>query len=131
MHDLLEGAIPYEPKNMLTYFVTNKYFTLEQLNERLLNYEFGHTEIADKPSVLHDIKPEGSLRQLTAQMWLLTTVLLLLIGDLISESSEHWYCFLLLKICSIAAAREIKHSSIEYLSVIVEEHHELFKKLTR
>lgn len=63
-------------------------------------------------------------------MWLLATVLPLLIGDLISESSEHWYCFLLLlQICSIAAAREIKHSSIEFFSVIIEEHHEHFKKL--
>lgn len=63
-------------------------------------------------------------------MWLLATVLPLLIGDLISESSEHWYCFLLLlKICSIAAAREIKNSSIEYLSVIIEEHHKIFTKL--
>ena len=58
MHDLLEGVIPYEMKNMLMHFVNNShYFTLQQLNERLLNYEFGYTEIADKPSALHDIKP--------------------------------------------------------------------------
>ena len=61
MHDLLEGVIPYEMKNMLIHFVNNcHYFFFRQLNERLLNYEFGYTEIA---SVLHDIKPQSNLRQ--------------------------------------------------------------------
>ena len=50
MHDLL-GVIPYELKLMLRYFVTEcHFFTISQLNERLRNYEFGYTEIADRPS---------------------------------------------------------------------------------
>ena len=97
MHDLLEGVIPYELKVMLTHFISNcHYFTLKQLNEQLLNYDFGYTEASDKPSALHDVKPESSLRQSAAQMWLFATVLPLLIGDLIPETSEHWNCFLLL-----------------------------------
>ena len=39
------------------HFVNNcLHFTLQQLNEGLLNHEFGYTEIADKPSVLHNIR---------------------------------------------------------------------------
>ena len=132
MHDLLEGVIPYELKLMLRYFVTEcHFFTISQLNERLRNYEFGYTEIADRPSVLHDIKPhEGSLRQSAAQMWLLATVLPLIIGDLIPESEKHWCCFLLLlKICSIAAALSLNVNTVSYLSIIIEEHHELFATL--
>ena len=131
MHDLLEGVIPYELKLMLSYFVTEcRYFTLSQLNERLANYEFGYTEIADKPSALHDIKPESSLRQSAAQMWLLATFLPLIIGDVLPECNKHWHCFLsLLKICSIAAAWSVSSNMIDYLTVIIEEYHVLFTTL--
>ena len=38
MHDLLEGVVPYELKLMLKYYVREcRYFTLSQLNERLIN----------------------------------------------------------------------------------------------
>ena len=79
----------------------------------------------------HDIKPhEGSLRQSAAQMWLLATVLPFIIGDLIPESEKHWCCFLLLlKICSIAAAWSLNVNTVSYLSIIIEEHHELFGTL--
>ena len=132
MHDLIEGVIPYEMKSMLSHFVNScHYFTLQQRNERLQNYDFGYSEISDKPSSIHDLKPDtSSLRQSASQMWLLSIILPLLVGDFIPECSEHWHCFLfLLKICSIAAAWTISKSSIEYLSLLIEEHHELFKKL--
>ena len=132
MHDLLEGVVPYELKLMLKYYVREcRYFTLSQLNERLINYEFGYTETADKPSALCDIRPEGiSLRQSAAQMWLLATTIAFLIGDFVPESCQHWQCFLLLlKICSISAAWSLSDSSIDYLSIIIEEHHDLFARL--
>lgn len=53
MHVLLEGAIPYELSLMLTSFVSHeKYFTLDQLNDRIACFSYSHEEVRDKPSLL-------------------------------------------------------------------------------
>ena len=127
MHDLFEGVVPYELKLLLAYYITTKkYFTLHQLNMRIQNYGYGYTEVSDKPSQISDI---NHIRQSAAQMWLLASLLPLLIG-LVPEECEYWKCFItLLRICSIAAAWSVSSSTIDYLTVIIEEHHQLFKKL--
>ena len=128
MHDLFEGVVPYELKLLLAYYITTKkYFTLHQLNMRIQNYGYGYTEVSDKPSQISDI---NHIRQSAAQMWLLASLLPLLIGNLVPEECEYWKCFItLLRICSIAAAWSVSSSTIDYLTVIIEEHHQLFKKL--
>ena len=128
MHDILEGVIPYELKLLLVYYVTEtKYFTLHQVNMRIVNYNYGYTVISDKPSKISDV---NHIRQSAAQMWLLASLLPLLIGDLVPKECEYWKCFItLLRICSIAAAWSVSSSTIDYLTVIIEEHHQLFKKL--
>lgn len=51
MHILMEGVIPYELVQMLTYFVVNKkYFTIDQLNDRIMCFAYSNQEAKDKPS---------------------------------------------------------------------------------
>lgn len=128
MHDLLEGVLPHEIRVLLIHYITTcKHFTLMQLNERISNFSYGYTEISDKPTLISDI---SHMRQSAAQMWLFATLLPILIGDLVPEDCEYWKCYLLLlKICSIAASWTISQGVIQYLSVIIEEHHLLFKTL--
>lgn len=55
MHDLLEGALQYEVKLMLKVFIlTEKFFTLEDLNEKLENIELGYMECKDRPTAISD-----------------------------------------------------------------------------
>ena len=43
MHDVLEGVLQYECKEMLKEFLfKKKYFTLDQLNERLSRSDYGY-----------------------------------------------------------------------------------------
>ena len=45
MHDILEGTLQYESKLMLRVMVNEvKYFTLEQLNSQIENFELGYME---------------------------------------------------------------------------------------
>ena len=75
IHDLLEGMISYELKALLTHFITTaKYFILEEFNDCLANFEYGYTEVSDRPSIIADIKPDTKLRQSAAQMWLFFTI---------------------------------------------------------
>lgn len=131
MHDLFEGVVSHEMKLLLKHCVDMKFFTIPLLNARLQNFDFGYTEISDKPSELgDDITKIAKIRQSASKMWLLATIFPFLVGDLISETDRHWTCFLiLLKICEVCAAWSISSDTAAYLRVIIEEHHTLFKTL--
>ena len=51
MHDLLEGVLQYECKEMLKTFINEqKYLTLSQQKERLKRFDFGYYNDKNKPS---------------------------------------------------------------------------------
>ena len=50
MHDVLEGALPWELKLMLKCLIDKRYLTLEQLNSRIKLFPYGEEERNNKPS---------------------------------------------------------------------------------
>ena len=51
MHDLLEGVLQYECKEMLKIFINEeKYLTLDQLNERIKRFDYGYYNDKNRPS---------------------------------------------------------------------------------
>ena len=52
MHDYLEGIVQYDIKLLLLHCMTNEYFTLTDFNCRLLSFEYGYAEVADKPTAI-------------------------------------------------------------------------------
>lgn len=53
MHDVLEGVLQYECKEMLKVFIREEtYFTLDQLNERIKDFDYGYYNDKNKPSNL-------------------------------------------------------------------------------
>ena len=93
MHDLFEGVVPCEIKLLLLHLIQSKYLTISVFNDRLRQFDFGYTEICDKPSELDQNipkKPEQKIRQSASQMWLLAIILPLLIGDLVPDDSKVW-----------------------------------------
>ena len=53
MHDMLEGVINYEVRLFLQHCFTSKYFTIEQLNDRITNFDYGYS-VSSKPPLLND-----------------------------------------------------------------------------
>ena len=49
MHDVLEGALPYEVKLLLQYSIRVGFFTLQVLNSRLRSFVYGR-DARDKPA---------------------------------------------------------------------------------
>ena len=121
MHDLLEGVVPREVKMLIEHCIKNGFFQVTTLNQRLLAFDFGYSELADKPAVIEN---NLKIRQSSSQMWLLIRILPFLLGDLIPRNNLHWQCFLkLLEICDIATAPSISKDSAAYLQLLIEEHH--------
>lgn len=128
MHDLFEGIVPYELKLLLCHCVHQKYFTIDDLNERINAYDFG----TNKPALIDVrlITTPAKIRQSASQMMALTQELTLLIGDKVPEDDQNWHSFLvLLKICNIAVSPVCTYDTIAYLRVLVEEKLYFFKQL--
>ncbi len=132
MHDILEGVAPLEVKLMLQHFIyVEKLFTLEQLNDKITSFDYGYANGKNKPSIILNLRTgENPVKQTASQMWCLLLFLPLLIGDFVSEESQHWQLFLLLRnICDIAFAPVITKGMAFYLKQLIIDHHNLFKIL--
>lgn len=56
MHDILEGVLPLHIKALLSRFVMeNKFFTLDELNKRLLQFPFGSNDSSNRPSLIKNL----------------------------------------------------------------------------
>lgn len=53
MHVLFEGVVPYELRHMLVQFVKNKFFTVSELNERILSFCYSTHDSGDRPSEIN------------------------------------------------------------------------------
>ena len=128
MHDLYEGVVPYHLSLLLNYCVHEKFFTLEELNQRIGATDFLNT----KPCLIDPniCRTESKVKQSASQMMTLCREFPLLIADNIPENDPHWQEFLLLlKICSIAIAPTCTYDLIAYLRIIIDEYLSTFRGL--
>lgn len=131
-HDLLEGAMNYELRLLLDYAMKSKLLTLSQFNDRLKSFNYGHSEIVNKPNSLtmRHFKEESKIRYSASEMLLTSYILPFLIGDKVPEKDERYTCFLkLITILRIALSPCIADDTISYLRVLIEEHHTMFTEL--
>jgi hypothetical protein len=130
MHDLHEGILPYVLCLLLHYFITEKiFFTIDQFNHALLNFNYGFSDVKDKPSLV-DLKhiKNKRLRQSAAQIALLTFTLPLLIGSLIPCTDERWLCFTtLLEIFRLVLQSSFSQLDISNLTYLIYDFLSAFK----
>ncbi|CAB4030340.1 Hypothetical predicted protein, partial [Paramuricea clavata] len=134
MHDILEGVLQYETKEMLKNFIkVEHYLTLKILNDRIAKYDFGYYNDTNKPSPITEAKfssNDNSLKQHAVQMWCLATHIPLIIGDLIPLENARWILYLkLLEIISLCFAPVISKDQVAYLQVLINDHHHKFREL--
>ena len=131
MHDLLEGLVPFEIKHLLLYYISTHAFTLQEYNEKLLNFNFGYSE-KDKPLPILSttLKPGKKIRASASQMLLLVRIIPFIIADKISEDEEHWICFILLrKILDLILAPITTAGHCSSLKLLIIDHHSRFVHL--
>ena len=128
IHDILEGVAQLEIKLLLAKYTRNKLIHLDELNDRLMNFNFGYTETDEPIQILsHTLQSESSLRASASQMLQLVRILPFLIGYKIPEDNENWLCFLLLrKIVDIVLSPILNEDIRISLKLFIEEHHKKF-----
>ena len=66
MHDVLEGALEFEVKQLLKHFVSKKYLSLTVLNDAIDSFPYGATDSTNKPSPISPTtlaSPDNLLKQ--------------------------------------------------------------------
>lgn len=124
-HDLFEEVVSYVLTNVIKSFVSEGFFSLEDLNKSILSFKFSEVDKSNKPSKVGQVLSKLKISQSAAQMWCLVRFLPLLVGNKIPQNDRKWECILLLRdmlfyVCSPTLARE----HILIMSDIIEEFHE-------
>jgi hypothetical protein len=134
MHDIWEGIAPYELALILHQFIyIEKYFKLNDLNNRIKIFNYGSIEQKNKPNpIIHDQKSQFKLKikQSATKMTCLFKMIPFLIGDKIPIENEHYQLYLnLSEIVDIIHSTNISLSDCTRLEWLVSEHHSRFKIL--
>jgi len=132
MHDLYEGVCHYDMCHIIKYFInTAKLFTLETLNKRKSNFNYGPIEFGN-------ISPEISINHLNncrlkmsgREVMTFIHFFPLMVGDLVPENDEVWSFFLiLLKIVDILLSYTFNADAISYLKQLISKHNNQYNLL--
>lgn len=135
MHDLLEGVCVYVMRSTIhTFIFVKKYFTLQALNNKVQQFEYGYTEIANKPPVItiNRLKNKLNLKISAAEMLCLVRYFGLMVGHcILDERDEHWQLYKYLRriIDIVTSPRIIVDSDASDLQELIHKHHTLYIKL--
>lgn len=130
MHDMLEGVCHYNFSEALNYFVTvKKYFSLDLLNERISNYNFGHST-KNKPGLVNQqMLTKKKFKYTAAEMNEFSFNFNILIGDMVPQEDEIWHFVIVFrKVFDIVMSNSCNEDTPLLLSNLIEEHHTLYKK---
>ncbi len=74
MHDILEGVLQYEVKELLKYLTSERIFSLGYLNRKITMFPYGYSDVSNKPSEIspdHLSSSDHKLRQNGKSLYLI------------------------------------------------------------
>lgn len=132
MHDLYEGICHYDMCHIINYYInTAKLFTLDTLNSRKVNFNYGPIEsgnLSTEISVNH--LNNMRLKMSAREMMTFIHFFPLMIGDLVPENDEVWCLFLiLLQIVDVLLSYTFNSNLISHLKQLISKHNYQYQML--
>ena len=93
MHILLEGICKTELQNLLHHLIyCQKLFSLDELNRRLMFFEYADRDMRDKPQKIEKkhLSTESTFPQTAASMLILMHSFPFILFDYVSMDNDHW-----------------------------------------
>lgn len=132
MHDVFEGVCHYDMCHIIKYYVyTVQLFSLNTLNNRKSNFNYGSLEVGNISPPIKDIHlNKCHLKMSAREMMTFIHFFPLMIGDLIIEGDEVWQFFLILiKLIDILLSNTFNQSAILHLKNLIMQHNSLYISL--
>uniref|UniRef100_A0A1X7UBD0 C2H2-type domain-containing protein n=1 Tax=Amphimedon queenslandica TaxID=400682 RepID=A0A1X7UBD0_AMPQE len=134
MHDVLEGALEYELKELLKYVTMEmRLMSCDEHNNIIDGFPYGYTDSKNKASNISQkslLSIDHNLKQNATQIWYLARLLPLMIGEHIPVDNDNWNNFMLLvTIVDYIFAPLTSDEISSYVAMLLKEHHERFTEL--
>ncbi|XP_067206995.1 uncharacterized protein [Linepithema humile] len=131
MHDFWEGVCVYDLSALLLHYIQIKRFTLQNINDRIMAFNYGP---ADKGNAVPCLKKEKLMQKKlnfsASETLTFVKYLGIIIGDCIPVNDEYWNLYLYLRnIGDIINLRYFNKDCITLLKTLITEHHELYIQL--
>ena len=132
MHDFLEGTCVFDMAALLNHFINEKkYFSLDQLNSRMIFHDWGLTHSDNIPSQISqkDLKKDN-MRMSASEMLSFVHHFGILIGELIPQDDVAWRLYIIIrKITDIVMSPSIQIQCSTILRDLIKEHHLLARNV--
>lgn len=130
LHDLLEGIVPFELSLCLKKLISNKYFTLDELNSAIQNFPYLFSDKTNRPyRIPPSFRINGTIGGNGHENWTLLRLLPLIIGELIPENDITWGVILKLKdLVELLATPSFTDQSLCYLEENISVHRQLLQE---
>lgn len=132
MHDIFLGVCKYGICQVVLFYIKyTGFFSLELLNYRKQNFDYGSIEIGNfsLPIKLEHIK-NNIIHMSARETWCFVSFFPLIIGDLVPENDVVWeYVIALSKIIDIALCPIMTKDLIIHFNNLISRHNELFLNL--
>ena len=131
VHDLFEGVVPVEIALCIGVLISKKYFSLNTLNELILNFPYKWGDRTNRPHIIpRTYASTKTIGGNAHENWNLLRLLPFIIGDLIPEAEPAWLVLLDLKeIVELAVAPFHNKETLAYLDCKITEHRDKYLEL--
>lgn len=130
MHDFFEGIFQYDICQAILFFIKKRYFTLNELNERISNFAYGKEDIRYIPNILLKKNlEENNLKMTSREAWQFLYLLPIYIGDKVNTNDEVWKLIkTLLELIELLLGSSFNQGSLTKLSTLIKLHNEIYIK---
>ncbi len=112
-----------------------KVITLDEINERIVNFEYSHHDARNKPKKVgpgFSKKHPPSISGNAHENWTLLRLLPLILGDIVPENDPFWAMLMLVKdMLEICMAPCVNEGLLIYLDEIIQEHKRLYVEVAK
>jgi len=128
MHDIFEGVCHYNLCHIIKYYIDLQIFSLETLNLRKKNFNYGPLESGNlSPEITELHLSKFRLKMTAREMMTFVHYFSLMIGDLIPIYDEVWNFYLVfIKIIDILLSYKYTESTISYLKQLISQHNSMY-----
>jgi len=127
MHDIFEGVCHYNLCHIIKYYINLQIFSLETLNLRKKNFNYGPLENGNLSPEITELHLNKCRLKMTArEMMTFVHYFSLMIGDLIPIYDEVWNFYLVfIKIIDILLSYSYTESTISNLKQLISRHNSM------
>lgn len=131
LHDLFEGIVPVELSICLHALISDKFFTLDELNSVIQKFPYKYSDRLNRPQKIPiTFHVKGSIGGNGHENWTLLRLLPLMIGHFVPEDHKAWGILMELKdIVELLASSKFTTESLCYLECKISDHRKLLQEV--